>query len=108
MIAALLPISKGSHETVAEMEERSEYNASSEELQPQILRDPAGNEYQVGQFESDLPQGLGITMSPKDEKRLRSARWWRNLNRWMSILGLIIIALVVVLIVVGSREGWTT
>jgi len=32
---------------------------------------------------------------PMDEARYESARWWRNLNRWMSLVGLLIIAAVV-------------
>ncbi|KAK4163516.1 hypothetical protein QBC43DRAFT_212945 [Cladorrhinum sp. PSN259] len=41
-----------------------------------------------------------------DEKRYDSARWWRNLNRIMSIVGLLIIGAVVALAVVGVRQGW--
>lgn len=32
---------------------------------------------------------------PIDEKRFENARWWRNLNRWMSLVGLLIIAAIV-------------
>lgn len=107
MIAAFLPVSKDSGGLVGEMEERSGSNASNEELHPRYLRDPAGNEYEIGLFDTDAPQGLGIQLSPADEKRLRSARWWRNLNRWMSVIGLIILATITTLIVIGIREGWT-
>lgn len=41
-----------------------------------------------------------------DETRYESARWWRNLNRVMSIIGLLIIGAVVALAVVGVRQGW--
>ncbi|CAG8952034.1 hypothetical protein HYFRA_00000770 [Hymenoscyphus fraxineus] len=44
---------------------------------------------------------------PIDEKRFENARWWRNLNRWMSLVGLLIIAAIVVLVVVSVKEGWT-
>jgi hypothetical protein len=32
---------------------------------------------------------------PMDEARYESAKWWRRLNRWMSLLGLLIITAVV-------------
>ncbi|KAH6636608.1 hypothetical protein F5144DRAFT_187034 [Chaetomium tenue] len=41
-----------------------------------------------------------------DETRYESARWWRNLNRGMSIIGLLIIGAVVALAVIGVRQGW--
>ncbi|KAL2164514.1 hypothetical protein VTH06DRAFT_3730 [Thermothelomyces fergusii] len=41
-----------------------------------------------------------------NETRYQSARWWRNLNRVMSIIGLLIIGAVVALAVVGVRQGW--
>lgn len=42
-----------------------------------------------------------------DETRYESAKWWRNLNRVMSVVGLLIIGAVVALAVVGVRQGWT-
>jgi len=41
-----------------------------------------------------------------DETRYESARWWRNLNRVMSVVGLLIIGAVVALVVVGFQQGW--
>ncbi|KAK1835195.1 hypothetical protein QBC39DRAFT_250788 [Podospora conica] len=41
-----------------------------------------------------------------DETRFESARWWRNLNRIMSVVGLLIIGAIIALVVVGLREGW--
>ncbi|RAL67635.1 hypothetical protein DID88_008384 [Monilinia fructigena] len=36
-----------------------------------------------------------------------SARWWwRNLNRWMSAVGLLIIAAIIILAIEGTRKGW--
>jgi hypothetical protein len=43
-----------------------------------------------------------------DETRYESARWWRNLNRAMSIVGLLIIGAVIALAVVGVKQGWGT
>ncbi|KXX75214.1 hypothetical protein MMYC01_207134 [Madurella mycetomatis] len=42
-----------------------------------------------------------------EETRFESARWWRNLNRVMSVVGLLIIGAVITLAVVGVRQGWT-
>ncbi|KAK0737068.1 hypothetical protein B0T21DRAFT_287697 [Apiosordaria backusii] len=41
-----------------------------------------------------------------DERRYETVRWWRNLNRIMSVVGLLIIGAVVALAVVGVRQGW--
>ncbi|KAK3302115.1 uncharacterized protein B0T15DRAFT_404370 [Chaetomium strumarium] len=41
-----------------------------------------------------------------DELRYESARWWRNLNRGMSVVGLLIIGAIIALAVVGVRQGW--
>lgn len=41
-----------------------------------------------------------------DETRYESARWWRNLNRVMSLIGLLIIGAIVALAVVGVKQGW--
>ncbi|KAH7140549.1 hypothetical protein EDB81DRAFT_56232 [Dactylonectria macrodidyma] len=43
-----------------------------------------------------------------DGDMYRSAIWWRNLNRGMSIIGLLMLGAVVALIVVGTRQGWGT
>lgn len=42
-----------------------------------------------------------------DEPRYQSTRWWRNLNRCMSVVGLLIIGAIVALVVIGVRNGWT-
>ena len=65
-------------------------------------------------FESDSNQsrfGAGHPVSRYqrylvDETRYESARWWRNLNRGMSIVGLLIIGAVVALAIVGVRQRW--
>ena len=38
------------------------------------------------------------------ELKYQNARWWRNLNRWMSIVGVVVIVLVVVLAVLGTKN----
>ncbi|KNG81329.1 serine-rich protein [Aspergillus nomiae NRRL 13137] len=41
-----------------------------------------------------------------ERKRYENARWWRNLNRWMIPLGLVIITIVITLAVVGTKVGF--
>lgn len=41
-----------------------------------------------------------------DDTRFQTARWWRNLNRVMSIVGLLILSTIIALVVVGTRQGW--
>lgn len=41
-----------------------------------------------------------------NETRYENARWWRNLNRCMAVIGLLILAVVIALAVVGVRQGW--
>ena len=36
------------------------------------------------------------------------ARWWRRLNRYMSIVGLLVICAVIALVVLGVRQGWVS
>ncbi|OAP57721.1 hypothetical protein AYL99_08459 [Fonsecaea erecta] len=40
------------------------------------------------------------------ELKFQNARWWRNLNRWMSVVGVVVCALVVVLAVLGTKHNW--
>lgn len=59
---------------------------------------------------SKRPEVFNRTSAPRqrivDETRFESARWWRNLNRIMSFVGLLIIGAVVALAVLGVREHW--
>lgn len=41
-----------------------------------------------------------------DESRYQSARWWRNVNRFMSVAGLLILGAVAALVVIGVRQNW--
>ncbi|KAJ2899047.1 putative serine-rich protein [Zalerion maritima] len=55
----------------------------------------------------DLPAEIEHTRNgAADETRYQSARWWRTLNRFMAIFGVLIIAAVIVLVVVGVRQKW--
>jgi hypothetical protein len=40
------------------------------------------------------------------DARYQSARWWRNLNRGMSLVGLVLVGVIVALVLVGIRQGW--
>ncbi|KAI0181060.1 hypothetical protein GGR52DRAFT_16898 [Hypoxylon sp. FL1284] len=42
-----------------------------------------------------------------DDSRYQSGRWWRNINRFMAVVGLLILGAVAALIVIGVRQGWT-
>jgi len=39
-----------------------------------------------------------------DESHYQGARWWRKLNRYMSVVGLLVIAAVVTLTILGVRQ----
>lgn len=41
-----------------------------------------------------------------DELRYQNARWWRLLNRCMSVVGLLIIGAVIGLVIASIRQGW--
>lgn len=43
-----------------------------------------------------------------DELRYQNARWWRMLNRCMSVIGLLIIGAIVGLSVAAVKQGWAT
>lgn len=43
-----------------------------------------------------------------DELRYQNARWWRLLNRCMSVVGLLIIGAVIGLVIASIRQGWGT
>jgi hypothetical protein len=55
---------------------------------------------------NDSPNDYLRQFGPMDESRYESAKWWRRLNRWMSLAGVLIIAAIVVLVVIGLKERW--
>ncbi|KAI2773205.1 hypothetical protein F4815DRAFT_414537 [Daldinia loculata] len=63
--------------------------------------------YSTTQFpasdQAEPPQGRVVL---NDDARYQSARWWRNINRFMAVAGLIIVGAVIALVVVGVREKW--
>ncbi|KAJ9617727.1 uncharacterized protein PV06_01652 [Exophiala oligosperma] len=40
------------------------------------------------------------------ELKFQNARWWRNLNRWMCAVGVVVCVLIIVLAVLGTRRKW--
>ncbi|KAH1304041.1 hypothetical protein KXV78_000106 [Aspergillus fumigatus] len=54
----------------------------------------------------ELEMALKMRLHELGRRRYENARWWRNLNRWMTPLGLVIIAIVITLAVVGSTVGF--
>ncbi|KAF7545909.1 hypothetical protein G7Z17_g8811 [Cylindrodendrum hubeiense] len=80
MLAATIPIPLGIHDT--------EHGHSASKL--------------------SLRHGHGGQPQLVDDDMYRSAMWWRNVNRGMSIIGLLMLGAVIALIVVGTRQGWGT
>ncbi|KAL8423408.1 hypothetical protein RB596_003571 [Gaeumannomyces avenae] len=58
------------------------------------------------QSELGISESLRRQFNEADDVRYQSAKWWRNLNRGMSLVGLVIIGIVVGLVVVGIQQGW--
>ncbi|OAA57865.1 serine-rich protein [Niveomyces insectorum RCEF 264] len=56
--------------------------------------------------EYGVPAALKQRLAQVDEMRYQSARWWRTLNRVMSVFGLLILGAVVALVIVGVHQGW--
>lgn len=42
----------------------------------------------------------------EDEIRFQSAKWWRKLNRCMSVVGLLIIGAIIGLVIAAYKQGW--
>lgn len=54
----------------------------------------------------DTDVALQTRLYDLERRRHDNARWWRNLNRWMTPLGIIIITIIVVLAAVGTTVGF--
>ncbi|KAL2855508.1 hypothetical protein BJY01DRAFT_3352 [Aspergillus pseudoustus] len=54
----------------------------------------------------DLEATLKMRLYDLERRRYLNARWWRNLNRWMNPLGLVIITIIITLSVVGTTVGF--
>lgn len=65
---------------------------------PEMVEDEQG--------EPELEVALRMRLLDIERRRHENARWWRNLNRWMNPVGLVIIIVIVVLAVVGTKVGF--
>ncbi|KAF7504945.1 hypothetical protein GJ744_001592 [Endocarpon pusillum] len=54
-----------------------------------------------------LQEQLDCQTTIREEIRYTNLRWWRNLNRFMSIVGLVVIAIIITLAVIGTRRGFS-
>jgi len=85
MIAAILPLPQ---DPMKSMQERDNSTANLDESDNAVVND-ASREFKRA-----------------DEARFESAKWWRKLNRWMSLVGLLVIAAIIILAVEGTRRRW--
>ncbi|OCK85297.1 hypothetical protein K432DRAFT_413395 [Lepidopterella palustris CBS 459.81] len=53
--------------------------------------------------QADIERAFVRDIGPIDERRYQKARWWRNLNRIMSVVGILLIGAIIALAVVASR-----
>ncbi|KAI9797755.1 MAG: hypothetical protein M1835_006927 [Candelina submexicana] len=51
----------------------------------------------------DIEEAMTRVLGPVDEAKYENARWWRNLNRILSVVGLIVIIAVIALAVVAAH-----
>ncbi|KAJ5669216.1 hypothetical protein N7462_010286 [Penicillium macrosclerotiorum] len=54
----------------------------------------------------DVELALESQLLGLQQRRHDNARWWRNLNRWMISLGVVIIVIIIVLSVIGTTTGF--
>ncbi|CZT52244.1 uncharacterized protein RSE6_13525 [Rhynchosporium secalis] len=90
MIAAFLPLPQ------QPMRNMSERDNSRSNLDSSHDREHVG----------DRPNDYTRQFGPMDEARYESAKWWRRLNRCMSFVGVLVLAAIAVLVVVGIKQGW--
>ncbi|KAI0166401.1 hypothetical protein GGR57DRAFT_24770 [Xylariaceae sp. FL1272] len=61
-------------------------------------------EQQVPAPDYTKPETFAQRVEPVDDSRFQSARWWRNLNRFMSVIGLLILGAIAALAVLGVNQ----
>lgn len=72
-----------------------------------ILPLPPKPKVAMVEFEgSDVGMALEAQCINLQQRRRDNARWWRNLNRWMISLGVIILIVIIVLAVIGTTMGF--
>ena len=93
-------------------------------LPPRRILDMREKDHSTSNLDSsnDVLNDYARQFGPMDEARYESAKWWRRLNRCMSLVGVLIVAAVVstrllrrtyanqrlkvTLVLIGIREGW--
>ncbi|KAI1866055.1 uncharacterized protein JN550_008033 [Neoarthrinium moseri] len=53
----------------------------------------------------EKPEPFARQLRPVDDFKYQSAKWWRNVNRAMSIIGLLVVGAIVALAIVGFWQG---
>lgn len=56
--------------------------------------------------DSDVEAALEAQYMGLQQRRHDNARWWRNLNRWMIPLGVVIVVIIITLAVIGTSTGF--
>lgn len=56
----------------------------------------------------ELDFALQVRLYDISRRRFENARWWRNLNRWMTPLGLVIITIIVSCLLIGVDMALTS
>ncbi|KAJ5545391.1 hypothetical protein N7461_007695 [Penicillium sp. DV-2018c] len=57
---------------------------------------------------ADVDVGVALEAQCMDfqMRRYENARWWRNLNRWMISLGVVVVVIIITLAVIGTTTGF--
>lgn len=75
-------------------------------LPPRSTLDMVERGYSTTQFRiPETPEPLAKQTRAVDKKRFLSARWWRNLNRIMSVVGLLVIGAIIALSIIGYWQN---
>jgi len=114
-VAAFLPLPKRP-EGLGDLEKRA---AASAQYQAQLMQQQRSSRLSVQQLQQqqlnaaeweqmDIVAKLRLERHAQgiEELRFQNARWWRNLNRCMCIVGVIVITVVIVLAVLGAKSAW--
>ncbi|KAK5056651.1 hypothetical protein LTR84_012183 [Exophiala bonariae] len=114
-VAAFLPLPKRP-EGLGDLEKRA---AASAQYQAQLLQQQRSSRLSVQQLhqqqldvaeweQMDIVAKLRLERHAQgvEELKFQNARWWRNLNRCMCAIGLVVIAVVIVLAVLGAKGAW--
>ncbi|KAJ5099190.1 hypothetical protein N7532_006191 [Penicillium argentinense] len=56
--------------------------------------------------DDDVEMALESQLLNLQQRRYDNARWWRNLNRWMISLGVVITVIIIALAVIGTTTGF--